>query len=143
MTTVIGMLSGAAFSLVKKREVVPTALLFTRRGFLVGVILTPILVEGTLKTTKSGPEEVYDRVYRIRYNDSQIRSAQWSTYIPIVTAAAGAYMAKPPTTRLLGGINGLLVGYAGATVGSAVIPIGNGRQKGDKEKSQSEAAPTN
>ena len=137
------MLSGAVFSYVKKREMVPTALMFTRRGFLVGVVLTPILVEGTLSATKSGPEQVYDRVYRIRYNDSQIRSSQWSTYVPTIGLIAGAYMAKPPTTMLMGAVNGCLVSFAGATVASAVIPIGTGRQKGDKEKSPTDSAPTN
>ena len=75
--------------------------------------------------------------------DSQIRSSQWNTIIPIVALAAGANMAKPPTTWLMGSVNDCLVDFAGVTVASAVVPIGTGRRKRNKEKNLSETAPSN
>ena len=140
MTTVTGLLSGSIVSLRKKVPILPTALKHSRWGFVVGLGLTPLLVEGTLYSSETGNAEgIYDRVYRIRYNRSQIRSAQWSTYIPVVTAAAGAFLAKPPTTRVLGAVNGFLLGFAGATVSSAVIPLDGEKKAPKKEEENPEA----
>ncbi len=77
MTTGAGMLVlGPVVALVRKQPLIATALRFGRRGFLFGIPLAPVMTEGVLYGTKSGPEQVYDRVYRIRYNNSQVRAAE-------------------------------------------------------------------
>ena len=97
VSTFFGLVSGSLVSMRKKEQIVPRALKHSRWGFVIGIGLTPFLVEGTLYSTNTRtPEGIYERVYRIHYHRNQIRSACWSTYIPLATAAAGAYMAKPP-----------------------------------------------
>ncbi len=97
---------------------------------IIGVVLTPVMVQAALKVSKKDqPEHIYDRVYRIRYNRSQVRSAQFCTYIPTATVVIGAFLGP---TMFAGAVNGLTVGMAAGTITSAVLPL-NTNKKEDKK----------
>ncbi len=79
------------------------------------------MVEGAVKVSKKDqPEHICDRVYRIRYNRSQVRSAQFCTYIPTATVLIGAFLGP---ARIAGAVNGLTIGMATGTITSAVLPL--------------------
>jgi len=110
--SILGMgVFGPATAMIRKRNLLQTALKGGRYGAIVGLVAGPVMTELALKNATV--DSIWDRAYRLRYNRGQVRVDRMATWAVVGGAAAGAFLGR-------GLVDGALVGLVIGTISTGV-----------------------
>jgi len=117
---VLGMgLVGPIVGFIKGRSLA-SVLQYAVKGGKIGagimIPLAPLMTEKFIYGNEA--ERIYDRAFRIRYHDSQLRADRWATYGGLTGLAASSFRGG---SLLVGGMSGFLVGSVCAGLYSNLI----------------------
>eukprot|EP00093_Oithona_nana_P014634 14634.XXX_2847_4006_1 [CDS] Oithona nana genome sequencing. len=83
-------------------------------GCVIMAPAAPVMTEAILQKRNASDESIYDRCYRIRSNNNQVRVDRHATYLALAGGGLGS-IAK------IGVTNGLLMGFTVGTVTTGVL----------------------
>ncbi len=96
-----------------------------------GGVIAPFMTEAMLFAKKATPDSIWDRCYRLRYNQGQIRTDRWATWASVPTSYAFATCKYRYQT---GFITGIALGtILAAVVGMIVDPTKPAAPKAEKQ----------